>query len=141
MEYNAELVDETISWQIDLIEAKIVALESNMYKLSQPVALVGLRNIKKNKSEFWLDWDASDGGAPQYDRVFYCFFMDMIFWLDKRLELIGLIEDHQTQTQWETLENRRAEVEIMLDLIATDEDEDPYGTVLNEGYDKALGIE
>jgi len=140
MEYNQELVEETISSQINLIEAKIVALESNMYKLSQPVALVGLETIKNNKRTFLLDWDASDSGS-QYDRVFYCFFMDIIFWLDKRLELIGLIEDHQTQTQWEELENRRAEVEIMLELIATDEDEDPYGTVLNEGYDKALGIE
>ena len=67
--------------------------------------------------------------------------MDMIFWLDRRLEIIGLIDEVDTQTQWEQLENRRAEVEIMLELIATDEDEDPIGTVLNEGYDKALGIE
>ena len=87
-----------------------------------------METIKNNKRTFLLDWDASDS-APQYDRVFYCFFMDMIFWLDKRLELIGLIEDQETQTQWEQLENRRAEVEIMLELIATDED-DPYGTVL-----------
>ena len=140
MKYNQELVQDVISYQIDLIEAKIMAIESNMYKLSQPVALVGLEALKDNFRVYQLDWDDFDT-APQYDRVFYCFFMDMIFWLDKRLEIIGLIDEVETQTQWEGLENPRGEIEIMLSLIATDKDEDPYGTVLDKGYSQSLDLD
>ena len=140
MEYNQELVEETISSQINLIRAKIDAVENNMYRISQPVELVGLETLKENFSTIQVDWDAFDS-APQYDRVFYCFLMEMIYWLDHRLSIMGLLEDEQVQRQFEIAENPRAEIEMMLSLIATDEDEDPYGTVLNKGYEQSLDQE
>ena len=137
MEYNQYLIEETIGSQIEVIRAKIKAIENNLYKLSQPIELSNFDRVKENFSTIVVDWDSYDS-VPQYDRVFYCFLVDMIYWLDHKLDLMGLLEEAETQRQFEIAENKRNQIEMMLGLVATDEDEDPYGTILNKGYEQSL---
>jgi len=135
--YIQHIADEVIYSQINLVRAKIEAVENNLYKISEPVEIRDFDTIKEEFRTISMDWDAYDS-APQYDRVFYCFLWDMIHWLDRRLDLMGLLDETQVQHQFEIAENRRGIVESMFDLIPTDEDDDPIGTILNMGYQEAL---
>ena len=65
----------------------------------------------------------------------------MIYWLDKRLDIMGLLDEAVVQNQFEIFEGKRNVVEDMLGLIPSDEDEDPIGTVLKMGYIEALDQE
>ena len=135
--YIQKFAEEVISSQINLVRAKIEAVEKNLYKISEPVEISNFDSLKEQFAIIEMDWDAYDP-TPQYDRVFYCFLMDMIHWLDRILGIMGLLDEAQVQHQFEITESRRGIVERMFDLIPTDEDEDPIGTILNMGYSEAL---